>query len=109
MTFLSAQATPIAQRFEIWVPNETRSALVFHAGDCSKQTDLPSLYAGKTIARGQGSIGGAWATGMPALNEHLKLDESITASMARASEMNQVVVLPVIENALLRAVLAWYL
>jgi len=62
-----------------------------------------------SIRKGEGSIGGAWATGMPALNEHLKLDESIAASLARASGMNQVVVLPVIENALLRAVLAWYL
>ncbi|MFB9263876.1 GAF domain-containing protein [Bradyrhizobium erythrophlei] len=109
VTFLSAQATPIARRFEIWVPNEARTALVFHSGDCSKQADLAALYAAKTIRRGEGSIGGAWATGMPALNEHLKQDESIAASLARTSGMNQVVVLPVIENALLKAVLAWYL
>ena len=109
VTFLSAQATPIARRFEIWVPDETRSALTFHAGDCSKQADLASLYTSRTIRKGEGSIGGAWATGMPALNEHLKQDESIAASLARASGMNQVVVLPVIENARLKAVLAWYL
>ncbi len=109
VTFLSAQATPIARRFEIWVPNEARTALLFHSGDCSKQADLATLYASKTIRRGEGSIGGAWATGMPTLNEHLKQDESIAASLARASSMNQVVVLPVIENAVLKAVLAWYL
>jgi hypothetical protein len=109
VTFLSAQATPIARRFEIWVPNEARTALVFQSGDCSKQADLATLYASKIIRRGEGSIGGAWATGMPALNEHLKQDESIAASLARASSMNQVVVLPVIENARLKAVLAWYL
>ena len=33
----------------------------------------------------------------------------IAASLARASGMNQIVVLPVIENARLKAVLAWYL
>jgi hypothetical protein len=109
MTFLSAQATPIAKRFEIWVPNPARSALVFHSGDCGRNTDLGSLYASKTIGKGEGSIGGAWATGMPAINEHLKLDESAASSLARATGMNQVVVLPVIENALLKAVLAWYL
>src|SRR6188768_1851197 len=38
VTFLSAQATPIAARFEIWVPNESRSALVFQSGDCSRNT-----------------------------------------------------------------------
>jgi hypothetical protein len=109
MTFLSAQATPIAERFEIWVPNESRNALVFQSGDCSKNTDLDALYAAKTIGKGEGPIGGAWATGMPAINENLKYDESIPASLARISGMNQIVALPVIENALLKAVLAWYL
>ena len=109
MTFLSAQATPIARRFEIWVPDASRSALVFQSGDCSKQADLTALYDGKTIRRGEGSIGGAWATGMPALNEHLKQDETISAASARAAGMNQIVVLPVIEHAALKAVLAWYL
>jgi hypothetical protein len=109
LTFLSAQATPIARRFEIWVPDETRSRLVFHAGDCSERADLASLYAGKSIGKGQGSIGGAWATGMPALNENLSEDGSIAAAHAYASGMNQMVVLPVIERASLKAMLAWYL
>ena len=109
MTFLSAQATPIAQRFEIWIPNEARTALTFHSGDCSRGTDLASLYAGKQIGKGEGSIGGAWATGMPAINEHLKADDSIAATLARTAGMNQIVVLPVIEGAALKAVLAWYL
>ena len=51
MTFLSAQATPIARRFEIWVPNPSRTELVFQSGDCSKNADLASLYASKTIRR----------------------------------------------------------
>ena len=109
VTFLSAQATPIAERFEIWVPNEFRTALVFQSGDCSKNTDLDALYASKTIGKGEGLIGGAWATGMPAIGENLKHDESIAASLARSSGMKQIIVLPVVENALLKAVLAWYL
>src|SRR4051812_14520276 len=109
MTFLSAQATPIAKRFEIWMPNQERSALIFQSGDCSKNAELESIYASKSIRKGEGSIGGAWATGMPAINEHLKSDECIASQLARAAGMNQIVVLPVIENALLKAVLAWYL
>jgi hypothetical protein len=46
---------------------------------------------------------------MPAINEDLMHDTSIAASLARVSGMKQIVVLPVIENALLKAVLAWYL
>ena len=109
MTLLSAQATPIAQRFEIWVPNADRNALAFQSGDCSKGTDLEALYAAKTLGKGEGSIGGAWATGMPALCENLQHDESIAASLACAAGMNQMVALPVIEHAELKAVLAWYL
>src|SRR5262249_13860276 len=40
LTFLSAQATPIAERFEIWTPNAARDALLFQSGDCSKAVDL---------------------------------------------------------------------
>src|SRR4029079_18309028 len=109
MTFLSAQATPIARRFEIWVPNPARTELLFQSRDCRKDTDLASLYASKTIHKGEGSIGGAWATGMPAINEHLKVDASVACTVAQAGVMSQIVVLPVIENALLKAVLAWYL
>lgn len=109
MTFLSAQGTPIAARFEIWVPNENRSALVFQSGECGKQNDLNALYRSTTIEKGTGSIGGAWATGMPAINENLKHEESNVASLAFSSGMKQIVALPVIENALLKAVLAWYL
>jgi hypothetical protein len=108
MTMLSAQATPIAQRFEIWTPNESRNALVFRSGDCSKNTDLDAIHAATTIKKGEGCIGGAWASGMPAINENLKHDESVVASLACASGMSQIVVLPVIENALLKAILAWY-
>jgi hypothetical protein len=109
MTFLSAQATPIAARFEIWVPDASRTALVFQSGDCSRDTDLDALYASTTIRKGEGSIGGAWATGMPVINENLKHDETIPASLAGRSGLNQIVVLPAIDNALLKAVLAWYL
>ncbi len=52
---------------------------------------------------------GAWATGMPAVCENLRHEESIAAETARNSGMNQMVALPVIENAQLKAVLAWYL
>lgn len=109
LTFLSAQATPIARRFEIWIPNEARSALVFRAGDCSAQTDLAALYATTSIAKGEGSIGGAWATGMPALNEDLGHDGSIAGAEARASGLTCMMVLPVIGSTGLDAMLVWYL
>ncbi len=109
LTFLSAPASPIARRFEIWAPNETRSALEFRAGDCSAQTDLAALYATRSITKGDGCIGGAWATGMPALNDDLVNDASIAAAEARAAGLIQMVILPVIGDGRLEAILVWYL
>ncbi|MCJ9704969.1 GAF domain-containing protein [Bradyrhizobium sp. SHOUNA76] len=109
LTFLSAQATPIARRVEIWVPNEARSALVLRAGDCSAHTDLAARYATQSIARGEGGIGGAWAAGMPVLNDDLSHDGSIAGAEACAGGLSRMVALPVIGNARLEAVLAWYL
>jgi hypothetical protein len=109
LTLLSARATPIAERFEIWAPNASGDALVFQSGDCNKHTDLDALYRAKSIGRGEGSIGGAWATGMPSICEDLKHDTSMAATLARGTGMKQLIVLPVIEDARLKAVLAWYL
>jgi len=46
---------------------------------------------------------------MPAICEDLKHYASVAASLARISGVNQLIVLPVIDNAVLKAVLAWYL
>ena len=73
-----------------------------------KRTD-EAVEAGLTCGVALPVFGGAWATGMPAINEHLKLDGTIASSLARTSGMDQIVVLPVIEDATLKAVLSWYL
>jgi len=73
-----------------------------------KRTD-EAVEAGLTCGVALPVFAGAWATGMPAINEHLKLDGTIASSLARASGMDQIVVLPVIEDATLKAVLSWYL
>ncbi len=109
VSFLSAQATPIAHRFEIWVPNDARDALIFESGNCSAGTDLSAAYASKHIRKGEGSIGGAWSTGMPGINDSLKKDSTIAAEAARKIGLNQITVLPIIEGAVLKAVMSWYL
>src|SRR5215471_3114412 len=45
VSFLSARDTPMARRFEIWVPNEGREALIFQSGDCDYTAELASTYA----------------------------------------------------------------
>jgi hypothetical protein len=109
MTFLSAQNTPIARRFEIWIPNQSNDALVFQAGDCHSNADLDAIYAAKQIAKGEGSIGTAWRTGVPALSESLQSDVSVAGASAREAGMKSAVVLPVLKAGQMTAAVAWYL
>src|ERR1700712_4548467 len=53
MTFLSAQATPIAKRFEIWVPDASRTVLTFQSGDCSEDADLAIALCVKDHPQGR--------------------------------------------------------
>jgi hypothetical protein len=57
------------------VPDPSRTELVFQSGDCGKNASGLAL-----CVKDEGSIGGAWATGMPAITD----DESIAAQLARA-------------------------
>jgi hypothetical protein len=109
MSFLSARSTPIAHRFEIWVPNASRDALVFQSGYCSKDTDVAAAFADKSIRKSEGTIGGAWMTGSPAIQDDLRKDTSVAAKAAVKAGLKQIVVLPVIRNAQLQAAVCWYL
>ena len=109
VTFLSALDTPIARRFEIWVPNGERDGLVFDAGDCDTQSDLVAEYAGKTIAKGEGAIGEIWRSGIPAISDHIADEPSASGQSARAAGMTSIVALPFIDGGSLKAVAVWYL
>lgn len=65
LTLLSAKGTPIARRFEIWVPNEDCTALHFDSGHCYVETDLALKYANRGISKGEGPIGESWLSGRP--------------------------------------------
>jgi hypothetical protein len=57
MIFLSALGTPIARRFEIWVPNKKGDGLTFQSGDCDKIPDLAADYGSTRLTRGEGVVG----------------------------------------------------
>ncbi len=87
LTLLSAKGTPIARRFEIWMPNEDRTRLQYDSGHCISGTDLALEYAGTAIIRGEGPLGQAWLTGRP----------SVVA--IPAGEGQALIVLPIIKDA----------
>ena len=92
MAFLSALATPIARRVEIWKPDATGERLLRSSGFSESEGPLGPLDVG--IARGEGPIGRAFASGVPAVAEAAGVDALSLAAI------------PVLQQGRLAAVLA---
>lgn len=108
MTFLSAMGTPIARRFEVWVPQENREALVFSAGHCDSASDLSQEYASTRLAPGDSPVSRAWVTGIPEVCESLADERSAIGDSARKAGWASLLALPVLEGGRLKAVVAFY-
>src|SRR5262249_44122878 len=109
MTFLSARDTPIARRFEIWVPTQERDSLIFHSGDCDQSPDLANDYQSARIGKFDGLIGQVWLTGVAGVREGLSDEPSPTARSAAAVGLHSMVAVPIMnDQAQSRAVVALY-
>ncbi len=108
MTFLSALGTPIARRFEIWVPDDEGKALRFGAGDCDQQPHLAECHGDARIAPWEGALGEAWQKGVPAVRSSLLFEPGAAAHAATAAGLGAMVVLPVIQDGRFKAAVAWY-
>jgi len=101
MTFLSAKGTPIARRFEVWVPVVSDDTLLFHDGYCEEGTDLFALYTERTRGKYTSLTGKSWKTGLPILTEcHEPDDGDITFTGS--------LILPIIQNGFCKAVVELY-
>lgn len=107
VTFLSARDTPIARRFEIWVP--TSGGLVFQSGHCDQGIDIEMNYCSSSIAKGEGTLGRVWLTGVPAVCEELDTDNSVAGRSAVLAGLDSMLALPVIDGVNLTAIVAMYL
>jgi hypothetical protein len=108
MTFLSARDTPIARRFEIWVPNEAGDALIFQAGDCEQNAQLAADYQSAKVGKGDGAIGQVWLTGIPAVRATIADDPSSAGRSAVAAGLTTMVAVPIMQDRGLKAVVVWY-
>lgn len=97
LTFLSSEATPIARRFEIWIPDESGEALQFSDGIVGGETVSEPAGEENRIEKGSHTIGKAWQFGMPLI---------VTGKAADGYE--SLLVIPVIEGDHLQSILACY-
>ena len=108
ISFLSASSTPIARRCEIWRPGTDDGTLTFQSGYCSSGADLGAIFSGKTIRKGEGTLGQALASISPVIGPDVTEEASIAARAAARAGLRQTVVLPVLSGSRLQAVIAWY-
>ena len=108
LTFLSALGTPIARRFETWVPGPSGSALVFREGVCDSRPAFAKDFAGVALEPRASLLGMCWATGLPSLSSSIGTENSPIGASARGAGLDNMVALPLIEAGQLKAIVALY-
>jgi len=101
MAFLSAKNTPIAHRFEIWIPDETAEALIFREGYCDRDNNLEQKYALTRLSKDNSIAGKVWKTGYPILSDTIipKEDEI---------DFNALLSIPILQNGFCTSVVMFY-
>jgi hypothetical protein len=108
MTFLSALGSPIAKRFEIWMPAANRDHLLRSEGFCERMGRLPASPQGPLIERGHGAIGKAFLSGVPAFSEYAAAELAVWEEELQRADISALAALPLIRDGRLQSVLVWY-
>jgi hypothetical protein len=101
MTFLSAKATPLSKRIQIWRPDGDK--LVCQTGYSKHNNDLAEIFETVTIKKGIGALGRVWLTGMPSITGAAN-DSLYNPELDNLSSM---LAIPVIENGKLKAIVTF--
>lgn len=102
MTFLSARATPIAKRMQIWLPDPKHQRLRCQMGFSQKNNELASLFEQKSLAKGEGLLGQVWLTGLPMIGE-----SNANSDLSDPAAISSLLAIPVIEYGSLKAVVTF--
>lgn len=99
MTFLSGKNTPIARRFEIWLPSGDE--LVFVDGYSIGAIDLSEAHKNTKYKKNESILGRVWETGYPILSNESDMNEA-------PGEYDGVLTIPVLENGFFKAGIVFY-
>ncbi|WP_085315659.1 GAF domain-containing protein [Derxia lacustris] len=108
VTLLSAPATPVARRIEIWTVDTAREHLVFRDGWCNAVPNLDRVYDGVQLTRSDSTVGRAWRCGIPMVVSQLAASGSALGVAAVTAGLDTMVAIPVFERGWVRAVVALY-
>jgi hypothetical protein len=108
MTFLSVRNSPLARRFEIWVPDATAQNFTLAAGYCEIAGALQELDATPDVPIDTGWLAAVRTTGVPWIGKDLtKLDDPV-ARAASAAGLVSVIAMPIFTGNECKAIVAWY-
>lgn len=106
LALLSALATPIARRVEVWSVADG-GGLRLADGFCEQAGLLGA--APLRLAPGEGTMGVAATSGVPQISTNLAAEPNVIASSARFAQLDTLVALPIFGASGLKAVAVWYL
>jgi hypothetical protein len=101
MTFLSAKATPIAKRIQIWLPEGKQ--LVCRQGHSKSSNNLAEMFETIVVNKGEGALGRVWLTGMPIITGN---QEESTYN-PELDSLSSMLAIPVIEQGRLKAIVTF--
>ena len=102
MTFLSAKATPIAKRIQIWIPDPQGKQLICRQGYSKDNNELAQLFETITVNKGEGALGRVWLTGMPVITGADESDYS-----PELDNLSTMLAIPVIADGRLKAIVTF--
>jgi len=108
ITFLSARTTPLARRFEIWVPSAQQDTVLFHSGVCDQDRELAIEHQSVILEKDDSAIARAWASGFPTVTANLSDDKSPTGTAALASGLYAMTAVPFTHHNEVKAIVAFY-
>jgi hypothetical protein len=109
VTFLSALGTPIARRFEVWLPTaDGAGSLVFAQGMCDADPEFAAVYQGVALLRGSSLLNHCADSGLPQLSDTIALESSPPGLSAQAAGYTEALAMPVLRDGRLQAVVAFY-
>ena len=65
-------------------------------------------YAAATIAKGEGTIGRVWLTGIPAVRDGSPDPHSLPERSSAAVGLDRVLAVPIMVDAKLKSIVVWY-
>lgn len=102
ISFLSANATPIAKRIQIWIPDPDRGQLICRQSYSKNSNNLAEIFETLTVDKGVGALGRVWLTGMPSISGNRE-----EAYNVELDDLSSMLSIPVIEQGRLKAIVTF--